>query len=325
MALDRDLAVAFVRALGRRIGSAWETTAATGVRGLRLLRETDAFASFTFTESGDRSFPTLAGNVAGEPRAHARHDDGRTAPPGAPFDYVDVDPYGSPLEFLPAAFAALRPGGLLAVTATDLTVLAGAQPAACRRRYGSRPVRGRLGPEGALRILLAVLAREATARGRGVRTLLGYVGGHHVRAYVQLLAEGGAAPPPVAEVAAEGWDGPPLGGDGPWGPFWLGPIVDPAVALRLEVPVTAARPRELERLIARLRDDATVAAPFYYEPNRLASTLGLPRPPALPAIVESLRHAGHKAARTHVRPEGFRTDAPRAVVEQTVRRIASGA
>jgi len=321
MALDRDLAVAFATATGRTGARGWELTAATGVRGLRLLGESGAFASFAFSESSPRSFEVLARNVASFPGASARLEDGGHEPPTEGFDYVDLDPYGSPLPLLAAALGATRTGGLLGVTATDMPVLAGAQPAACRRLYGAEPVRGRLGPEGALRILLATLADRAGASGRGIRPLLGYVGGHHVRAYVELLPDP-VLPPPVGTIDPDRWDGPGLSGRGPFGPLWLGPIVEPSLVRRLSVPPGAARPRELERFLRLLRDDAEVERPFYYEANTLAEQLGLERPAPLGDLLAAVRAGGWRAGRTHVRPEGFRTDAPRSVVEGIARAAA---
>lgn len=320
MAVDRDLGVAFVRAVGRPLADGWEMTAATGVRGLRLLREGTGFRSFTFTDASPRTFEVLRQNVACDPRATCSLGDGSVPPSGAPFAYVDVDPYGSPLRFLATAIGATRPGGVLAVSATDMPVLAGAQPSACRRRYAANPVRGRLGPEGALRILLMVLARESRRSGRGMHPLLAYVGGHHVRAYVELPAEPGKAAP-VGTIEREHWTGPLLPGEGPWGPFWLGPIVDREVVARLTVPPTAERPEEVARFVTLLRDDAEVVRPFYYEANQLASHLHLERPPSLLALLAELRSAGYHVGRTHVRPEGFRTDAPRAEVEAAALRL----
>jgi tRNA (guanine26-N2/guanine27-N2)-dimethyltransferase len=321
MALDRDLGVAFVRALARPLRDGWEATAATGVRGLRLLQEGAGFRSFLFTERNPRSFEVLRENVRQDPRARARLADGTMPPPEAPFDYVDLDPYGSPLPFLTAGLAATRPGGILAVTATDMPVLAGAQPAACRRRYGATPVRGRLGPEGALRILLMVIAREARSVGRSASPLLGYVGGHHVRAYVELR---GAAdvPDPVGVIDPRDWSGPPLGGSGAVGPLWLGPIVEPGLAGRLTPSAAAQHPREVGRFLELIREDAEPLPPFYYEANAVAKTLKLASPPSLAGLLGSLRSAGFRACRTHVRPEGIRTDAPRGAVEAAARAVS---
>lgn len=328
MSADRDLGVAFVRAWAGGTSGAgrtgWEVTAATGIRGLRLVGETGAFRSFLFTEANPIAFSVLERNVATVPGARALAGDGRKPPALGPFDYVDVDPFGSPIPFLPAAIGATRANGVLAVTATDMIVLAGAQPAAALRRYGARPVRGRLGPEGGLRILLAYLAREARALRRSVRPLLAYARDHHVRAYVEL---GGPSErsDPVATIDEEHWDGPPLGGPGPFGPLWMGPLLDPELLARLRVPASAERPKEVGTFLERLRGEADVPAPFYYEPNVVAGRLGLAQPPSVASMLERLRAAGHRAARTHARPEGIRTDAPRAIVEALAREIGSAA
>ncbi len=327
MALDRDLAVAVVRAFfppGAERRTGWETCAATGVRGLRLLLESERLGSFTLSEASDRAFPVLAANCARYPGAEPVHEDARL--PGArerrSVDYVDIDPYGSPLPYLAGALAAVRSGGLLGVTATDMMVLAGAQPSATRRLYLAEPVRGRLGPEGGLRILLASIAREARAEGRSVRCLLGYVGDHHVRAFVSVL-DGAGDPDPVGRIDPATFDGPDLGCDRPVGPMWLGPLAEPSLLARLQRPVHAARPEAFDRFLGLVREEAGIVRPFYYEANRLSSGLGLDRPPSRRRLIALLTEAGYHASRTHVRPEGIRTDAPRREVERLARE-ASG-
>jgi len=324
MAGDRDLAVAVVRALppgpsGGRTG--WEMTAATGVRGLRLLAESGAFSRFTFTEANPEAFRVLRENVARFSNATALPGDSRAAPDGSPFDYVDLDPYGSPAPFVETAVRTVGLGGVLAVTATDMMVLAGAQPSACGRRYGARPVRGRLGPEGGLRILLAYLARSAESAGRSVRPLLGYARDHYVRAYLEVQGPA-TSPSPIGAIDPRTWTGPWVGDQGPYGPLWLGPLFDPEIVGRLAPPEGAARPDETARFVRRLQEEVGADFPFYFEANVLASRLGLAEPPGLEAVLRGLRSAGYRAARTHARPEGFRTDAPRTEVEELVRDLA---
>jgi len=325
MALDRDLAVAFWTAWARGRGpdaTGWEVAAATGVRGLRLLHEAGAFRAFTLTESHPEAYRVLAENARRYPGANAVHGDGRRPPGAGPFDYVDVDPYGTPVPFLPAAFGALRPGGVLAVTATDMMVLAGVQRGASEARYGARPVRGRLAPEAGLRILLAHLARVARADGRRVEPLLAYAKDHYVRAYLEVRTEAGAGPAdPVGTIDPDRWDGPPVGARGPYGPLWLGPLGRPELVRALAVPLGAARPEELGRFLERLQDEAGIDRAFYYESNRLAKDLGLPAPPSVIEIRDAIRARGYRAGRTHARPEGIRTDAPRATVEAVVREL----
>jgi tRNA (guanine26-N2/guanine27-N2)-dimethyltransferase len=336
MALDRDLGVSFVRAWTERDPRAghlgWEMLAATGVRGLRLFAETEAFASFCLTERNSDAYEVLRANAlslegrgARVERADALEESSDRA---RAFDYVDVDPYGSPAPFVPAALDALADAGVLAVTATDLPVLAGVQRGACERRYGSAPLRGRLGPEGGLRILLAFVVRLARERGRRVRPLLAYAEGHHLRAYFEVLPARseadsvGFAVEPIGTIRAEDWDGPELPGPGPYGPLWLGPLGDPRIVDRMRTPETAARSRDCARWIERLREERGADSPLFYEPNRLAKTLRLSHPPSPSALGERLRAHGFAAAGAHSPPSGFRTNAPRSVVERLARDVS---
>jgi tRNA (guanine26-N2/guanine27-N2)-dimethyltransferase len=321
MAPDRDLAVAFARAwsaAGTPPRDGWDMLAATGVRGLRLLHESGAFRSMRFTEANPLAAEVLRSNAARYGGAVVQEGDARSAPTGD-FDYVDLDPYGSPLPFLDAALAAVRPDGVLAVTATDMMVLAGVQPGAAERLYGARAVRGRLSPEGGLRILLASVARRASERSRSVRPLLAYARDHYVRAYVQVR---GAFPAPradpVAVIDPATWTGPVLGTGAPFGPMWLGPLHDPDLLARLETPPDPADRKGVTKFIARLRDEAAVDVPFYYEANALARSLALAEPPSLERILTALRDAGHPSARAHGRPEAFRTTADRSTVHEIV-------
>ena len=328
MAFDRDLNVAFARAIGatgRTDLAGWEMLGATGVRGLRLAHETELLGTLLITEREAEAVGVIERNVEELhlPRVRARPADARVPPPEGPFDYVDLDPYGSPLPYLDAMFRSVRLPAVVAVTATDLMVLAGIVRGACEARYGARPLHGRLAPEGGLRILIATLAREARAHHATLTPLLSYVHDHHVRTYAELVpSEGARTTDPVASVDPATWTGPPLGAKGPYGPFWVGPLFDRRVVDRLQVPPSPARPKEIHSWVERFRAEAEVDQAFFYEPNEIARTLHLTEPPPLEALLAGLRARGTKAARAHPQASALRTDAPRTMVEAVARSLA---
>ncbi|MCI4326433.1 MAG: hypothetical protein L3K16_02175 [Thermoplasmata archaeon] len=322
MSLDRDLHVAIVAAWARsrgRPGSAWEMLGATGVRGLRVLVESGGIDRLVSTDAGGPASHVLAENVRrySDRGATSQQWDARRPVPGGPFDHVDLDPFGSPLPFLDAAFDSLAHDGLLSVTATDLIVLAGVDRAATRRRYDANPVQGRLGPEGGLRILLRTLSDRAAARGRGIRPLVCYVRDHYIRVYVGVGSVDGA--PPVGTIDPLDWDGPPFRSAGPVGPMWVGPLFDGELVAGLSVPSAAANAAALDRLLSRFREETVADVPFYYEPNLIARDARLASPPPSEWFVSTLRAQGHPTGRTHARDGAFRTRAGRELVYAAAR------
>jgi tRNA (guanine26-N2/guanine27-N2)-dimethyltransferase len=323
MALDRDLNVALLRAAfgttGDRVGV--DLFAATGVRGLRLLVETGAFRRFVAIDRRSEAVAALASNLRPYEALGARAiwGDSHRPPVRGGLDYVDVDPYGSPVEFLPMATGLVAPGGVLGVTATDLQVLSGVLKGACQRRYGSVPLRGRLAPEGGLRILLATLARTAHDLGRSIVPLAAYVHDHHFRTIVRVTGPRDR-PDPIGMVDPGSFDGPPLPDGGPYGPMWLGPLFEAEVVRQMTTPSSAARPKECAKWIERFREEAEVVAPFYYEPNEIARRLHFASPPAPDKLVAQLRSAGYPAG-THVRDGAIRSPAPWNAVREIADRV----
>lgn len=77
------------------------------------------------------------------------------------YEVVDLDPYGTPVQFLDSAVQSVSEGGLLLVTATDMAVLCGSNGEACHAKYGIYPLHKPYCHEMALRILLACVEKHA--------------------------------------------------------------------------------------------------------------------------------------------------------------------
>lgn len=327
MALSRDLHVAVVAEVGRRLGrplTLWDALAATGVRGLRATVETGMVERLLGTDAHPEAVRVMAHNFAASAphQTTARLGEARDLPPEGPFDLVDLDPYGTPRPFFETALSALRPGGVLGITATDLMVLAGPERATCERRYGGRPLRNYLCREAGLRILLACLAREAARRGRHMHPLVSYVRDHHARVYVRLDPAQGEDVLPVGAVPFDGYLGPPLRRGAKGGPLWLGPLHDPSFLSALRPPSEPARPGEFAPWLELLRGEARSDALFYYESGEVGKSLGLAEQPSLSTILQGLEASGWPSSRTAFDPSAWRTRAPWEEVARVVRQAA---
>ena len=101
------------------------------------------------------------------------------------FDYLDLDPFGSPNPFLAAAVARISRGGILAVTATDTAALTGTYPSVTKRSYWARPLRNYLMHEIGLRILIRKIQLQGMQFDKAFVPLLCYHKDHYFRVYVR--------------------------------------------------------------------------------------------------------------------------------------------
>jgi tRNA (guanine26-N2/guanine27-N2)-dimethyltransferase len=103
------------------------------------------------------------------------------------YDVIDLDPYGSAAPFIDGAVQAVKDGGMLNVTCTDMAALGGSHPETCYGRYASMPIqRANYLQESALRNLLYALATSAAKYGRTIRPILSVGMNFYVRCFVEV-------------------------------------------------------------------------------------------------------------------------------------------
>ncbi len=186
---DRDLNVSLIKALSAKDIVGIDLFAASGVRGLRLAKETGAFTSIIINDI--KTSHTIKKNIT---LNHIKRtkliqtcinaanvnslEDG--------FDYIDIDPFGSPVRFLASAIQKLRYGGTLAITATDSAPLYGRAPKACILKYGAVSLKTSYYNEVGLRILIKRAEEIANIYGRSLEPILFDVRRHYLRVYLKV-------------------------------------------------------------------------------------------------------------------------------------------
>ena len=100
--------------------------------------------------------------------------------------WIDLDPYGSPIQFLDPVIQALSRDAILEVTATDTAALTGSSKGPTMRRYGAFVRTDKWAHDSGLRVLMANIARIAARHDRSIEPLLSVWESHHLRVSVRV-------------------------------------------------------------------------------------------------------------------------------------------
>ncbi|KAM4642755.1 TRMT1-like protein isoform 2-T2 [Discoglossus pictus] len=104
-----------------------------------------------------------------------------------PFDFIHLDPFGTSVNFLDAAFRNVRNMGIVSVTSTDTGSLYAKNLNVAKRHYGCSIVRTEYFRELAARIVLGSVARAAARCNKGIEVLLAVALEHFVLVVVRVL------------------------------------------------------------------------------------------------------------------------------------------
>ncbi|AIF69049.1 hypothetical protein PAP_03145 [Palaeococcus pacificus DY20341] len=335
MAFNRDLSVLALRVLEPK--EALDALSATGVRGIRYALETPV-REVWMNDINPEAFNLIVENIKlnfdgalevkekkaileGDKRLISTNKDANLLMDEAfrYFDFVDLDPFGSPMPFLDASLRAVKRKGFLGITATDTGVLCGAYKNACLRKYNARPLRGELCHETGLRILIGAVARYIGKYDLGFRVLFAYYKDHYFRVFLK-LEDGAKKGDETVEKLGYVYFDQKTGKfevenaflpsrKGAYGPLWLGELKDEKFveALYNEAQkAELAKKRKVLECLERVRGELDV--PLFYELSMVAKRNKLEvRKPDL--IVEALEERGFLASRTHISPTGIKTNA----------------
>ena len=325
--LNRDLTIAALRAYREReprAASYLDATAASGVRGVRAAA--DGWET-TLCDVDPDAVELCERNLERNGlAAEVRHQDANVAMHSDPWDVVDVDPFGTPIPFVDAAFQGTR--NLVCVTATDTAPLCGAHFESGVRSYSAVPRNTEYHAEMGMRILLGALVRTAARYDLAAVPVLSHATKHYARTYLELDQGATVANEMIDQVGhvyhcqhclwrdhSEG-----LIADAPEecpscgkhlqtaGPLWLGPTCEPAFAESVADHLTddMGTADEAEDLLATLGDE--LVTPTHYDQHRLCKRWGRGAE-SMDDFLAKLREAGHEASRTHYGGTTFKTRA----------------
>ncbi|HLD07151.1 MAG TPA: hypothetical protein VJC16_06515, partial [Candidatus Nanoarchaeia archaeon] len=302
--------ITLLRALGRRQLLVADPLAGSGVRGIRFLKELPpgTVAALSLNDIREDAAAAIRKNLRrNKVRAAVSRQDARTfLLSSTGFDYIDIDPFGSPNPFLDAAVQRIRNQGILAVTCTDTASLCGTYPKTCLRKYWAAPLRNAQMHETGLRILI----RKAQLIGMQYDTALHVLFSSFKDHYFRIFFRCERSKKESDLAAAQ------HGMLHDAGPLYLGRLWDGALAAAM---YRAAPDHFLQTIAA----ESAIPAIGFFDLHALCKQHALPIPRTA-ALLERLRGKGYAASTTIFSPYGIRTTAPEPLVIKMISQSRAG-
>ena len=288
-------------------------------------------------------------------------NDARIALMEAAYQWIDLDPFGSPVNFLDAAIQGLARVGFLEVTATDTAALTGSSASSQQRRYGAKGIVDTYAHDDAVRVLLGLVATTAARHDRVIEPVLALFDGHHVRVSVKVLRSKERASKVLDSM---GWrvrlpEGKyhfvqhptPEEVEHGSGPMWVGALWDKEItgrmteehALRLCSPsdkeIADAKDagldwgqddqeyaqREIRRSVRHIAEAADLMSREHLllHIDDVPNMAGVPHAPKMETLFSSIQERGYSAARIPDIDPFFVSDAPLETVLDCVRSLVA--
>jgi tRNA (guanine26-N2/guanine27-N2)-dimethyltransferase len=317
MRTNRDITVLFGKAGAKKGCSYLDALGGTGAKGIRLANESGIEMEVMVNDYSPKAFDTINKNIAANKLENVQSSclEYNALLSDRSFDWIDIDPFGSPVKFIDLAVQRLARNGVLSITATDTAPLCGARPEVCERRYMARPMRGGCVHEMALRILVGSTVRRAASLDVGLTPMLAYYYGHYFRAFFKMKKTASAANTSLKSLGYISWgkeDGYSVHATQPEngkyaGPLWTGDLWEPELVSRMLSVCDDSMSKETVSTIRKI-DEELLQPPFHYHMDELARMTGSD-PMKTKDMVRILGEQGYNSSMVHYNQKSFKTDA----------------
>ena len=333
MEFSRDISVAATRIL--KPENFCDLLAASGARGVRIANETESnvLANDVNPLAYDLIKKNISLNNLGDSRIKAENQNAQKLLSERNFDFIDIDPFGSPVNFMDSALRSIISKGTLAVTATDTGALCGTYPRACMRKYDSISLRTEYYNELGLRILIGFAARNSLKYDIGIEPLFSHCTRHYFRTYLKVRKGRKYVNENLKNIKDIQHCFSCLNKDYKnlndmeekcscgekfmtAGPLWTGNFADIEFCKKIEKELNnndnnifnnILNKNKALKMISQIKEEQEIQIP-YYDIHKICKKLKIPSP-GMGELIEKLKVNDFKISRTHFSGTGIRTDA----------------
>ncbi len=287
--------------------------AGSGVRGIRFLLELkkSMIKNVSFNDYDKAALNSIKKNLAlneiKSKKVLLRNDDANLfLLNSSGFDYIDIDPFGSPNAFLDSSIKRISRDGILAITATDTSALCGTYAKACKRKYWATPLRNEIMHEIGLRILIRKCQLIGSQFDKALIPLYSYSKDHYMRVFFS-CHKGKSKVDAVLKQH---------GTYGDAGPLWLGALWDSSLASDMadcflkksKGKGLEGMEKELYRFLESIKKESLIDSFGFYEIPALAKKYNLKSIPKQEYLTSEIMKRGYKVSETHFVLNSLRSD-----------------
>ncbi len=336
MRSNRDIMIAFLRTTLQRTTKELrygEMMTGVGVRCIRVLLETNAKPICEINDINREAVKLAEKNLdingvrdgVKTFCADARVFSLMHSAPKDRFDYLDLDPFGSPAEFIESALLSVKHEGYVGITATDTATLFGNNPTKALLKYGTIASRIQFNKEFGVRALIAGIVLTAAKQEIGIRPELAYSEKHYVRVYAKVLRGKKYAKESMSnlgfilynveenswkiikmeDVIRNNWEKDEK--HKIVGPIWISRYINNELVKKMYSNSFELSQESIEMIFKIMNEKSEIVG--YYDTDLTSKLLNVSSR-KVQKLVDKIKEKGYVATRTLYNPKGIKTDMP---------------
>ncbi len=304
----------------------------TGIRSLRFLLETKKVEEIHINDLSEKSIKLIKENLKLNKIISAKNkiklynsDANLFLLDSKGFNYIDIDPFGSPIKFLESAISRISRSGILALTATDTSALSGTYRSACLRKYWAIPLRNYMMHEIGIRILIRRCQLIGAMYDKTLIPVFSHATLHYSRIYFRVV-KGKKRVDKIWKqhkyfhyckecMNREVSDNNRINCCGKEmqysGPLWIGKLWDSKLTSRMKKENktnNVLKFSDIYNMIDIINKESKMNSVGFYSLHKISSRLKTHSPKTLD-IINELKSKGFKTAPTNFSGDGIRTNA----------------
>ncbi len=316
MKLNRDITVLLLKSIDKKPKQALDLLAGTGIRGIRLAKEA-GIRNIVVNDHSKDAIEYVKKNIElnNLNLTIENKEANQLLMESYGFDYIDIDPFGTPVPFIENSVLKLSRDGILGVTATDTAALAGSSRTACRRKYGAIPLRNEFMHETAIRILIKKIQEIGAQYSKALVPIYSYYSDHYYRVFLQCL-KGRKKADYILEkhgfiiycrkclwrtATKDIFNAKKCKcGHSPEyaGPLWLGPLWNKSLAKKMYANLSADK--KLHDIVSTIKQEPDIVG--FYDVHKICKAYKIKDTPKMGTLISD------KIKRTHFSDTGIKTN-----------------